>query len=164
MSNASWGRTVHLIFPVVEAYILERRPNEVYVHYANTDKRLDEWVLESKTRLMDNSNGSDAVHTNGHVKKRKRSVSPELGEPTGVAGEGATPKEVKMSEEEYDIEHHKQITARRNFDRVNFGRWQIKTWYVSRLLLWPHRVLSLTSLGALWRIGISRHTRWLRRR
>ncbi|KZV77544.1 acyl-CoA N-acyltransferase [Peniophora sp. CONT] len=36
-----------------------------------------------------------------------------------------------MTEEEYDIQHHKQITAKRNFDKVNFGQWQIKTWYFS---------------------------------
>ena len=35
-----------------------------------------------------------------------------------------------MTEEEFDIQHHKQITARRNFDKVNFGHWQIKTWCV----------------------------------
>ena len=38
--------------------------------------------------------------------------------------------EVKMTEEEYDIQQHKQITAKRNFDKVNFGQWQIKTWCV----------------------------------
>lgn len=36
-----------------------------------------------------------------------------------------------MTEEELDIQQHKQITAQRNFDRVNFGKWQIKTWYFS---------------------------------
>ncbi len=37
-----------------------------------------------------------------------------------------------MTEEDFDFEHHQQITAQRNFDKVNFGHWQIKTWYVSR--------------------------------
>jgi hypothetical protein len=36
--------------------------------------------------------------------------------------------DVKFPEEEFDIQHHKQITAHRNFDKVNFGQWQIKTW------------------------------------
>ncbi|KIK04139.1 hypothetical protein K443DRAFT_93701 [Laccaria amethystina LaAM-08-1] len=36
-----------------------------------------------------------------------------------------------MTEEDYDIQHHKQITAQRNFDFVNFGEYQIKTWYFS---------------------------------
>lgn len=46
-------------------------------------------------------------------------------------GEGGATS-VAITEEEYDIEHHKQITAKRNFDKVIFGRWQIKTWYVLR--------------------------------
>ncbi|KAI6009095.1 acyl-CoA N-acyltransferase [Pisolithus marmoratus] len=36
-----------------------------------------------------------------------------------------------MSEEDELEVQHRQITARRNFDRVNFGQWQIKTWYFS---------------------------------
>lgn len=49
--------------------------------------------------------------------------------PPGPASRGDS--EVKMTEEEYDIQHHKQITAKRNFDKVNFGQWQIKAWYVA---------------------------------
>ncbi|GLB36731.1 putative MOZ/SAS family protein [Lyophyllum shimeji] len=41
------------------------------------------------------------------------------------------PREVVMTEEDYDIQHHKQITAQRNFDKVHFGEWQVKTWYFS---------------------------------
>ncbi|KAH7884038.1 acyl-CoA N-acyltransferase [Phlebopus sp. FC_14] len=36
-----------------------------------------------------------------------------------------------MTDEDLDIQYHRQITAQRNFDRVNFGQWQIKTWYFS---------------------------------
>ncbi|KAI0034324.1 acyl-CoA N-acyltransferase, partial [Vararia minispora EC-137] len=36
-----------------------------------------------------------------------------------------------LTEEEFDIQHHKQITSRRNFGKVNFGQWQMKTWYFS---------------------------------
>lgn len=43
----------------------------------------------------------------------------------GLAGDEVV---VVMTEEDYDIQHHKQITAQRNFDMVNFGDWQIKTW------------------------------------
>ncbi|KAI0344184.1 acyl-CoA N-acyltransferase [Trametopsis cervina] len=113
----------------VPAFVLERRPAEIYVHYANTDKRLDEWVPESTVRVTSVKGPAAKAHTqtNGAAKKRKRSSSPGLPDENG---KGVT-KEIKMSEEEYDIEHHKQITARRNFDKVNFGKWQIKTWYFS---------------------------------
>lgn len=36
-----------------------------------------------------------------------------------------------MTEEDFDVENYKQMTAQRNFDKVNFGQWQIKTWYVT---------------------------------
>jgi histone acetyltransferase MYST1 len=41
--------------------------------------------------------------------------------------------------EEYDIQHHKQITAQKNFEMVNFGKWQMKTWSVSPLPFSPHQ-------------------------
>ncbi len=86
----------------VPAFVLERRPDEVYVHYANTDKRLDEWVSESSVRLTDVNDTVPGLHivTNGSkMKKRKRSFSPP-----GLEEEGEeVTKEVKMSEEEYDI-------------------------------------------------------------
>lgn len=118
----------YILIPcTVAAFVLERRPGEVYVHYANSDKRLDEWVAERTVRLTETKVTAKASHapTNGNVKKRKRSASAAERE---EEEEDAAAKELKMSEEEYDIEHHKQITAKRNFDKVNFGKWQIKTW------------------------------------
>lgn len=42
-----------------------------------------------------------------------------------------TGSRMMMSEEDELEVQHRQITARRNFDKVNFGQWQIKTWYFS---------------------------------
>lgn len=82
------------------------------------------------------------MSSNGASRKRKRvPADGSLGEagrrsPAGHLDAGSTtaPGEFGLpngiTEEEYDIQHHKQITAKRNFDKVNFGRWQIKTWYV----------------------------------
>lgn len=53
--------------------------------------------------------------------------------------------DVPMTEEEYDIEHHKQITSQRNFDHVYFGDWQIKIWCV---LACPNFTESLVCLCA----------------
>ncbi|KAI6137387.1 acyl-CoA N-acyltransferase [Pisolithus sp. B1] len=44
-------------------------------------------------------------------------------------GDALTPR-IMSEEDELEVQH-KQITARRNFDKVNFGQWQIKTWYFS---------------------------------
>ena len=59
----------------MQAEILRSRPGEVYVHYINTDKRLDEWISEDLVQAHGDqqSNGND---TNGPRKKRKTSRSP----------------------------------------------------------------------------------------
>ncbi|KAI0717529.1 acyl-CoA N-acyltransferase [Cerioporus squamosus] len=132
-----------------QAHILEHHNEEVYVHYVNTDKRLDEWVAERDVRLAGGYEAEVAAngHSNGVTRKRKRGStdgeSPRRGSPARANGDAASgsaqPEDPDASmgnasvvtEEEYDIEHHKQITAKRNFDKVIFGRWQIRTWYFS---------------------------------
>ncbi|KZT08983.1 acyl-CoA N-acyltransferase [Laetiporus sulphureus 93-53] len=125
------------------AYVLERRGDEVYVHYVNSDKRLDEWLPQAAVRPA----GSHEANMAGSATYRKRkrgSVDEETSASTrlsrspaqsdvlaaGLAGTD-TVEDPPITEEEYDIEHHKQITAKRNFDKVIFGRWEIKTWYFS---------------------------------
>ena len=71
-------------------------------------------------------------------------------------GEGGATS-VAITEEEYDIEHHKQITAKRNFDKVIFGRWQIKTWYVLCSSS-TSSLICLTCDDAGNHLGISPHT------
>ncbi|CCM03718.1 uncharacterized protein FIBRA_05864 [Fibroporia radiculosa] len=121
------------------AYIVERRGEEVYVHYVNSDKRLDEWISQDAVRPSGSHEAGMA--SNGSTRKRKRSsvdgetsagvASPiHLGALAGALGPG-TSNPQPITEEEYDIQHHKQITAKRNFDKVVFGRWEIKTWYFS---------------------------------
>lgn len=90
---------------------------------------------------MIGENGESQVAGTSSAKKRKRGITstPSVSRPGSTspspdsAGDsernGSTvPEEVVMTEEDYDIQHHKQITAQRNFDKVNFGEWQIKTW------------------------------------
>ncbi|THH27487.1 hypothetical protein EUX98_g6706 [Antrodiella citrinella] len=125
------------------ALVLEKRPSECYVHYHNTDKRMDEWVPESVVRVAGPDERPEAEPSSSRKRKRA-SVDPEMGGSRGVSedrssvlrdGSAATPGEsgagTTITEEEYDIEHHKLITAKRNFDKVAFGKWQIKTWYFS---------------------------------
>ncbi|KAF8878430.1 acyl-CoA N-acyltransferase [Infundibulicybe gibba] len=129
------------------AYILARRPGEVYVHYVETDKRLDEWIPEATCRALAPSKENDSVTGEATVpRKRKRKSDNASGSSTRpnstphsatplsseLESAGANAKgEIVMTEEDFDIQHHKQITAQRNFDRVHFGDWQIKTWYFS---------------------------------
>ncbi|GAW02777.1 acyl- N-acyltransferase [Lentinula edodes] len=114
----------------------------VYVHYVNLEKRNDEWVPKSLLQPMPSTSTS-----NGAVpsKKRKRSSSKRpsasasrsysaLSDEDSLEGRdsnGKPAEEVVMTEEEYDLQHHKKINTRRNFAQVCVGEWLIKTWYFS---------------------------------
>ena len=120
---------------------------------------MDEWVPIALVQLVEPRNQHEPSRKSSHVatpqengtanghKKRKRSHSTEARHdsrtapgtlqlvPTEIGGSGIgvddDPRTLKMTEEEYDLERHKQITARRNFERVIFGKWSIRTWYFS---------------------------------
>ncbi|KZT22090.1 acyl-CoA N-acyltransferase [Neolentinus lepideus HHB14362 ss-1] len=121
------------------AHILQRGSGEVYVHYLNTDKRMDEWVPEAIVRLVEEQGQAQSplIHkrkrasTNGEgseARSREDSVGPSV---SGDQPDASMDADAAMTEEEYDIQHHKQITAKRNFGNVIFGHWKIKTWYFS---------------------------------
>lgn len=114
------------------------------MHYVNTDKRLDEWVPEDTCRKVP---AERTIGESSGTKKRKRRAvtaaeTPHVSQPASptlatsrvespVPSEtngSVVPYEIVMTEEDFDIQHHKQITAQRNFDKVHFGEWQVKTW------------------------------------
>ena len=64
--------------------------------------------------LTDNRVSSTAVSSRG------RSVAPPM------ANGKTSVKEVEMTEEEYDLLQHK--LPDKNFEKVYFGDWEIKTW------------------------------------
>ncbi|KAF9490402.1 hypothetical protein BDN71DRAFT_1454250 [Pleurotus eryngii] len=132
-------------------HVLARRSDEVYVHYVNLDKRMDEWLPGDTIHRVQEAPPSPPP------RKRKRSSSSRLerrrastsrsslldiahtagtsgtmnGRDAHSGGRGAAVEEMVITEEDFDIRHHNKITAQRNFDKVNFGMWQIKTWYFS---------------------------------
>ncbi|KAJ7363754.1 acyl-CoA N-acyltransferase [Mycena albidolilacea] len=110
-----------------QAQILSRRQDQVYVHYVNQDKRMDEWIPE--TEFMPSATDSH------HARKRKRSRqgdSEDESTPDDLsAEENGVERTMEVTEEDFDFEHHKKITAQRNFDKVHFGNWLIRTWYFS---------------------------------
>ncbi|KAJ7472243.1 acyl-CoA N-acyltransferase [Mycena galericulata] len=121
-----------------QAQILQRRQGQIYVHYVNQDKRMDEWIPE-----VDFMPSATESH---HSRKRKRTSQhgSDDGSPTPdgqlSAEENGT---MVVSEEDYDFEHHKKITAQRNFDTVHFGDWLIRTWYFSPYPLMENEEMEL---------------------
>ncbi|KAH9939012.1 acyl-CoA N-acyltransferase [Epithele typhae] len=115
-----------------QAYVLDRHEEAVYVHYVNKDKRLDEWVPEESHGVEglceDEGEGTAGL---GSAAAATPAPAPALaGVGGGVVGTGRAGA-ITATEEELDIEHQRQITAKRNFEKVVFGRWQIRTWYFS---------------------------------
>ncbi|KAI6159459.1 acyl-CoA N-acyltransferase [Pisolithus thermaeus] len=74
-------------------------------------------------------NADSDVEEISHLRARPRldDDDDDIGSPG--RGDALTPR-IMSEEDELEVQH-KQITARRNFDKVNFGQWQIKTWYFS---------------------------------
>jgi hypothetical protein len=106
------------------------------------DKRMDEWVPVENCHLIANEEPPPRnLKRKGRKTKRAATEAPattQVVSPafttrgasvamSGMNGSAAS-QEIVMTEEDFDIQHHKQITAHRNFDRVYFGDWQIKTW------------------------------------
>jgi len=105
------------------ASILQRREGQVYVHYIDQDKRLDEWVDETDCKPVDKDTEKNVPTSR---KRKRRTLEPSR--PSLCDIQLAPDRE--LSAEDLDIKQHKQITAQRNFETVHFGNYQIKTWYV----------------------------------
>jgi histone acetyltransferase MYST1 len=116
------------------AHILQRRDGEVYVHYVNTDKRMDEWVPEESCRCDSDGAQLPQAEITNRKRKRKRDVSyPSALNGFTLRGYGEDkgspmPTEIVMTEEDFDLQHHQQLRAQRNFDVVIFDVWKIKPW------------------------------------
>ncbi|KAF7784818.1 hypothetical protein Agabi119p4_983 [Agaricus bisporus var. burnettii] len=136
--------------------VLERSKGQVYVHYINQDKRLDEWIDERDCRPAEDM----SERRDGRSRKRKRHTSASSG--LGSHSDDTLPlheEDVPLTEEEIDLQTHKQITAQRNFETVHFGNWQIKTWYFSPYPLTDEEEVSQPSTGTGPRIpGVARTT------
>jgi histone acetyltransferase MYST1 len=99
---------------------------------------MDEWVPEECCRRVgDGAQLPQAEFTN-RKRKRKRDVNYSL-EPSALNGfslrgvyakdKGSQmPTEIVMTEEDFDLQHHQQLRAQRNFDVVIFDVWKIKPW------------------------------------
>ncbi|CAE6444086.1 unnamed protein product [Rhizoctonia solani] len=126
-----------------------KRGLEYYVHYEGRDKRLDEWVPTSAVRLDgDSANQTHEVdldnQAGSRAKKRNRTTGPSLAPSDGTPAPAPDDEinspatipstlgpSLRTRDQTEAAQHHITLTAQRNFDRVCFGQWSIKTWYYS---------------------------------
>ncbi|CAA7267725.1 unnamed protein product [Cyclocybe aegerita] len=121
------------------AHVLQRRDGEVYVHYLDTDKRLDEWVKEWQCRLDESQPQALSEPTSRKRKRGSHSSEPSSSRRVSATPDGGIDEEdgttqlaeVVMTEEDFDLQHHKQINSQKNFDTIIFETWKITPWYFS---------------------------------
>ncbi|KZV95624.1 acyl-CoA N-acyltransferase [Exidia glandulosa HHB12029] len=129
------------------ANVLQRRPGEVYVHYINQDKRLDEWLPEHALRPAE-PHELEQDEPRGRKRKRAGSVPPHVfgssiaqlkanGGANGAIESGYASDTLNgggaddVDSDDSDVNEHRLITAKRNFDHATFRDQLIKTWYFS---------------------------------
>jgi histone acetyltransferase MYST1 len=112
----------------------------VYVHYVDTDKRLDEWVPEGscQPQALPDQQGPPAKKRRGrpprkqltpeHSASKNVEIPPPPAPEPVVEENGVSAAHVILSEEEFDMRQHKQLTAQKNFDTVMFDVWKITPW------------------------------------
>ncbi|KAF8339782.1 acyl-CoA N-acyltransferase [Cantharellus anzutake] len=122
---------------LVQAEVIERKNNKAYVHYTNSDKRLDEWVDIEALHLLQAENGAETRE--GRSSRATRAQKRKLEEALDSASESAlTPGShidsdtLFHDDEERSILEQQRKTYRRNYPQVVFGYWKIKTWCVIR--------------------------------
>ncbi|KAK0433936.1 acyl-CoA N-acyltransferase [Desarmillaria tabescens] len=106
-------------------HVLSVNDEKVYVHYVGADKRLDEWLPGDRvTRVSDPS-------TENQTKKRKRSNDDDDGSSRSDEQTSNSPVKLTVTEEELDSQIRERMTEQRNFEKVVFGDYVIRTWYFS---------------------------------
>lgn len=101
---------------------------------------MDEWVRDSDCRLQTatppplptaparKGRGRGARGSTAGTDVEMAPPLPEPLLPTHPSTNGTGQAEKIISEEDYDFQHHKQLTAQRNFDMIVFDSWKIKPW------------------------------------
>nr|CAH8843567.1 unnamed protein product [Trichobilharzia regenti] len=119
------------------ATIIESRINsaggnkEYYVHYCNQDRRLDEWVTEERISYsaklkssesidcLSNSIGNDIRFTRNQKRKLKETIK--------VHQESDS---LDSTTQKLELEHQ-EFTRVKFIDQIQFGKYEIDTWYFS---------------------------------
>jgi len=113
--------------------IIERRQKEdeggwdYYVHYVEFNRRLDEWVP------------GDIVEIQGEIETKERERKRKASEPEKTKKMTRSNKKKLEDINKPDDDHqmsalekeHEEITKVKNIDVIEFGRYEIDTWYFS---------------------------------
>ncbi len=116
-----YSRWHRMTFAPGRGHVLSVNDEKVYVHYVGADKRLDEWLPGDRvTRVSEPS-------TENQTKKRKRSDDDDGDDGSGEQTPDS-PVKLTVTEEELDSRIRERMTEQRNFEKVVFGDYVIRTW------------------------------------
>ncbi|KAH8061450.1 histone acetyltransferase [Aureococcus anophagefferens] len=106
-----------------------------YVHYADFNRRMDEWVKPERVALKPSAAGALAKAEEGPAAPRRRPRRRARGDGGGGgARRRATPRATHDEHEGLDeasLREHEEVTKVKNVGVVELGRHAIETWYFS---------------------------------
>ena len=114
--------------------IIERRINSMtqqpqyYVHYAEFNRRLDEWVNRDRLHPLEAAASGKKAAGSGSGKKLKIDPSLTISHLSGPsAHDDATAGELDAATQR----EHEAATRVKNVNKVVLGKWEMQTWYFS---------------------------------
>ena len=122
-----------LSYPLGRVQVERRRASKALVKYLDTDKPEDEWIDNSDLARL-GSEEAEKPSRNSRPATQTPAAAPDS-RPSSVdpsVGTLPTHEDTATTEGDYSIRvrDHRPVSVPRNVDKVNFGHWQIKTWYV----------------------------------
>ena len=117
---AAIGKRMTSVIMVIEPH--RRWRPQYYIHYADFNRRLDEWVLDGRLHPPQPS----AVRPGN---ERKRKLDPAVAScptPLSHAADEAAAGELDAATQR----EHEAATRVKNINAIQLGKWQIQTWCV----------------------------------
>nr|CAX70965.1 putative MYST histone acetyltransferase 1 [Schistosoma japonicum] len=122
----------HYPAAIIESRVDSNGNKEYYVHYCNQDRRLDEWVgferidysTNPKVSCEPNDQWTDSF---GHDARFTRNQKRKLEETAKVLQEGDS---LDSTTQKLELEYQ-EFTRVKFIDQIQFGKYEIDTWYFS---------------------------------
>ncbi|OON17481.1 MOZ/SAS family protein, partial [Opisthorchis viverrini] len=120
---------------IIEGRVNEHGETEYFVHYKNRDRRLDEWVTQDRVDISRKLNPrrepaspSDVrtEQSGRFTRNQRRKIITEL----RSTSPQQAPVSLDSTTEKLELEHQ-EFTRIKFIDHIQFGKYEIDTWYFS---------------------------------
>ncbi|KAG2381640.1 hypothetical protein C9374_006024 [Naegleria lovaniensis] len=109
---------------------LDVSPVQFYVHYIDFDRRLDEWVTAERFNLDEDDENikRDSEDENKVERKLTRNMKRHYNEIHNISNDHDLDNDPVQAALEKE---HEEFTKVKNIQRIQFGKYEIETWYFS---------------------------------